>query len=608
MVVTAIAEKPTRKRSYAALAPLIESAESGARAFQALHELTVASGGVFDLAALAQLAVDHVRDRLFVDSVALYWWVSDLEVLSLLADNDPGASDKTPPLSPVEGAAGLAFYRHEPVVVEHYPTWELASPGMIERGVKAAAATPLVVEHRAVGSLVVRSLSPRGFTADEMATLVLLAGQVGPTLEMTRLFVESEQRRTEAEALAELARQGATDADTDRVVNLVAETACRLLGADYAALALTAVDGGRTWRGVWGTHSEAWRTNAKLQGRGPATRALAEGRTIVAERLGDDGEYPLVNLPLHESEGGRTALATPLLNRDRSVGILVLGWRWDARLSQRQIRLAEALAGHAATVIDNARAQEALTARAEEVRKLNEDLEHRVAERTSELAAANRELEAFSYSVSHDLRTPLRSIDGFSQALLEEYGERLDGAGKDYLERVRGATQRMAELIDDVLTLAKVTRRALKRETMDLSTLARAVAQELAATDPLRNVSWDIEESIEAKGDAQLVRVVLENLLGNAWKFTSKHPQATIAVGVNRAYDPPVYFVRDDGAGFDMAYADNLFGPFQRLHALAEFEGTGIGLATVQRIVHRHGGRVWAEGTLEKGATFYFTL
>jgi PAS domain S-box-containing protein len=221
---------------------------------------------------------------------------------------------------------------------------------------------------------------------------------------------------------------------------------------------------------------------------------------------------------------------------------------------------------------------------------------------------ANRELEAFSYSVAHDLRAPLRGIDGFSQALLEDYAEKLDEEGRRYLGRVRASAQHMAQLIDSLLTLARVTRGDIRREPVDLSALARATAQRLKASQPERNLEFLIAKGLTVIGDSRLLSVVLENLLGNAWKFTRDQPKACIEFGSTQQDGQSVFLVRDNGAGFDMAFSAKLFGVFQRLHAPEEFEGTGIGLATVQRIVRRHDGRIWADGTPSAGATFYFTL
>jgi PAS domain S-box-containing protein len=243
-----------------------------------------------------------------------------------------------------------------------------------------------------------------------------------------------------------------------------------------------------------------------------------------------------------------------------------------------------------------------------EIRRLNEGLELRVIERTAQLGAANQELEAFAYSVSHDLRAPLRAINGFSLALLEDHAAQLDDEGKGFLERVRSASQRMGTLIDALLNLSRLTRSEMNETAVDLSGLACAIAAELSASQPKRQVEFVIAPGLIAQGDPHLIRVALDNLLRNAWKFTIPHATARIEVGAKEEAGASVYYVRDDGVGFDMAFADKLFGAFQRLHSSAEFEGTGIGLATVQRIIRRHGGRVWAEGKVDQGATIYFTL
>jgi signal transduction histidine kinase len=244
----------------------------------------------------------------------------------------------------------------------------------------------------------------------------------------------------------------------------------------------------------------------------------------------------------------------------------------------------------------------------EELLHLNEQLEDRVMERTKDLQAANRELETFSYSVSHDLRAPLRSIDGFSQILLEDYTDRLDEHGQDYLRRIRTASQRMGALIDDLLKLANVTRAEMNYMDVNLTNIVHSVIDELRAVQPGREVEFVIQQELVVHADANLMRILIQNLIDNAWKYTSKHPQARIEFGMTRNAGERTYFVRDDGAGFDMAYANKLFGPFQRLHKGEDFAGTGIGLATVQRIAARHGGRAWAEAAIEQGATFYFTV
>jgi PAS domain S-box-containing protein len=272
-------------------------------------------------------------------------------------------------------------------------------------------------------------------------------------------------------------------------------------------------------------------------------------------------------------------------------------WRFIETVGKLPDATAENMIINAQDVTPRVRAEDA-------IRELNRKLR----KRSEQLATTNKELESFSYSVSHDLRAPLRGVDGFTQALLEDYGEQLDSVGRKYLERVRAAAKRMGELIDDLLNLSRLSRVEKRWETVNLSSIAEQISEELMRRDPDRKVQFSIEPELEAGGDRRLLTALMENLLENAWKFTGKQERAVIEVGRKETGNGTAYFVKDNGAGFDMSYVERLFVPFQRLHGAEEFEGTGIGLATVQRIVNRHDGKIWAEGEVGKGASFYFTL
>jgi light-regulated signal transduction histidine kinase (bacteriophytochrome) len=309
----------------------------------------------------------------------------------------------------------------------------------------------------------------------------------------------------------------------------------------------------------------------------------------------------------------RANLAVPLLQGRHLWGLLCIHQcRAPRQWQDTEIEFAQQIANHLAVALHHAELLADLRAEVRE-RQLAEqraqDLNQGLHQAIIELKAVNKELEAFSYSVSHDLRAPLRSIDGFSQALLEDCLDQLDDTGQNYLRRIRSASQRMGQLIDDLLTLSRVTRSDLHKESVDLSQQASRICTQLQQAQPDREVDFEIQTGLVAHGDPRLLQVVLDNFLNNAWKFTARQLHAKIQFGaIAQENGTLAYFVQDDGVGFDMAYVEKLFKPFQRLHGMKEFSGNGIGLATVQRIIHRHGGRVWAEGALNQGATFYFTL
>ncbi len=309
----------------------------------------------------------------------------------------------------------------------------------------------------------------------------------------------------------------------------------------------------------------------------------------------------------------RANLVVPLLQGRNLWGLLCIHQcRGPRQWQDMEIEFVQQIASHLAVALQHAELLTTLRAEVierqqaeQQARELNQGLQQAVIE----LQAVNHELEAFSYSVSHDLRAPLRSIDGFSQALIEDCFEHLDETGQNYLQRIRSATQRMGQLIDDLLTLSRVTRSDMHKGSVDLSQVAHRIVANLQQAYPDQQVIVKIQSNMLTQGDPPLLTVVLDNLLNNAWKFTAQQPHAEIEFGTTNQDDGLLtYFVRDNGAGFDMAFMDKLFRPFQRLHGMKEFPGNGIGLATVKRIIHRHGGQVWAEGKLGQGAAFYFTI
>ena len=333
--------------------------------------------------------------------------------------------------------------------------------------------------------------------------------------------------------------------------------------------------------------------------------------TLLAPVLHDSPDsMDSVQLTIHDIEGEEQSL----LAERRANATSARRWVWGSFTLAFVLDFLLLVAAFE-LLVRAGRDREEIGAKAEEIAGLNrrlteanEDLENRVDQRTRELEASNQELEAFSYSVSHDLRAPLRTIDGFSLALEEDFAEKLDAQGKDYISRVRNGVQRMGTLIDSLLQLSRVTRSDVQRELVDLSQLATLVFRENQASDPQREVNWIAQPGVIAEVDPRLMRIALENLIGNAWKFTARTPDATVTFGSSPQNGKTVYFVRDNGAGFDMAYVDRLFTAFQRLHGEREFKGSGIGLATVSRIIRRHHGSIWAEGEPGKGATFFFTL
>lgn len=343
------------------------------------------------------------------------------------------------------------------------------------------------------------------------------------------------------------------------------------------------------------------------RGRGPTGTAVREGVSVICADIAADPRMR----PWREEalrRGYRSSAAFPIRENGQVIGAYTLYAAEPDFFAHDIVQLVEDLSADISFAVDYINHLDYRHQAERQLRSLNESLEQRVAERTRQLEATNKELESFSYSVSHDLRAPLRSIDGFSRILLTRHADALDETGRNYLDRIARAAKRMGELIDDLLQLSRLGRSELRKTSVDLSEAVHTIAEALQAAAPTRAVQWVIEDGVRVEADERLMRSLLENLLGNAWKFTAHTAAARIEFGTLTRDGERVLFVRDNGAGFDMRYANKLFTAFQRLHRADEFEGTGIGLATVQRIVNRHGGRIWAEGEVGRGAVFYVVV
>ena len=362
---------------------------------------------------------------------------------------------------------------------------------------------------------------------------------------------------------------------------------------------------------------------AMLQGLGQNLVKADSGREALKSLMSQDFAVILLDVKMPDMDGFETASLirqrdkskdTPIIfltAADRSQTEAVRGYAVGAVDYLVKPVVPEFVRSKVAVFVELAKKNAQLRRQAELLRDSEQaarDLAETRAELVRDLEHKNRELESFSYAVSHDLRAPLRRIESFSRAVLESQAGRLEPTGQHFLERVREASQQMSELIDNVLYLSRVTRAELREHEVDLSGLVTLLLERMQEAEPARKVETRVRPGIVVNGDGQLLRIAIQNLLDNAWKFTGKEPSPKIEFGTSSVAGEQTYFVRDNGAGFNMAYVDRLFGPFQRLHPATDFPGSGIGLATVQRIIHRHGGRIWAEGMEGQGATFHFTL
>ena len=498
---------------------------------------------------------------------------------------------------------GYALRSGFPVIVPDVnQETRFAMPPEIRRpGIVSGACAVIPGAEEPYGVIAVYMETPRNFTSDEMNFLMAVANLMSQAVQHER----DEQRLHTQHAVARILAEAGDAAET---IPLLLRTLGEGLGWDVGFFWV--MDQGSqtaTIEQIWqmpglenAAFVEACRGFTARKSEGVVGEAWREARPLWIPDLKRENRF------LREKEAALAdlhgAILIPIFVGDEVYAVIESFSREVRRPDPHVIRMATTIGRQVGQFLQRRRAED-------DLRQLNARLEERVVARTAELQAVNKELESFAYSVSHDLRAPLRTIDGFSQMLAEDYGEQVGEDGRDYIKRIRAATKHMGGLIDDILRLSRLMRHELRPKRVNLSALARSIIATLETERPrTQPVSIIVEEGMSVVGDERLLRLALHNLLSNAWKFTSRTPQAEIHVGVQQQGGTNVFFVRDNGVGFDMAIIDRLFDPFQRFHSAKEFEGSGIGLTTVQRVVQRHGGRVWAEGKVGEGAVFYFTL
>jgi len=450
---------------------------------------------------------------------------------------------------------------------------------------RSAMCLPLLRQSELIGMIYADNRVVIGrFSLPDLDLLSIFANQAATAIENARLFRERERRITELSILDEISQSLSSTLNLEELLETVYRQVGRMFDVTNFHIA-TYQEGDTEWVGAFQMeHGERQPVQRRELRLGLTGYILSHRQPIL---LHSSQESKLFKESLGIPPIGPAAkswMGVPLIAADKVVGVMAIqSYESEYLFDDHALNLFLTISSQVAIAIRNTRLYE-------------------------EKSRANQELESFSYSVSHDLRAPIRAINGFSRILLEDHSQQLDEEGKKHLRRVSEAGLRMGVLIDDILRLSRVTRSELRRGMVDLSQLAQSVVAELQNASKERQVEFVIVPDLKINADQNLMRIVLENLFGNAWKFTQKHLDARIEMGVTEINNQTTYFIRDDGAGFDMAYVDKLFGAFQRLHDVKEFDGTGIGLATVQRIIQRHGGSVWAEAALEQGATFYFTI
>jgi PAS domain S-box-containing protein len=584
-----------------------EVISENARRLEKLHEIdqVILGGGLIE--DIARIGLGYIRELLscFRVSVSLFDYErNDFEIYGVSAQR-VDRKDENPRFPIDQLTAFETLKKGQPYFVKNHAEIEDKNPldmYLVNKGIKATVNIPMFVEGKLMGALNLVSDQPDAFTmADvdrisEMVNAVAIAIVQIRLREQNRLYAQRLERLRKIDR-AILAASSPEKIAQEAVVHLRKVICCEQVAVmtfDYERRVCTNLATDSAFPTVL---MPGFTVSFEEYGIIPCL----EKERIFVRRKSDGGPVTGLWKRAGLAEGLRSGIRVALVAEGQLIGSLDFSWTAEDAFTSEHIEIAREISNSLAVALHQAHLRE-------QIQKHSEELERRVFERTKQLQLANRELEAFSYSVSHDLRTPLRGLDGYSHILLEDYAERLDAQGKEYLRKIRQASLRMATLIDDMLKLSRVTRSEMERQSINLAGLARDAVAELRTAEPARQVDVIIPSEIQVYADPALLRIAMTNLISNSWKFTRKHATAKIEVGEFQQNDERVFFVKDDGAGFDMAYVGKIFSAFQRLHSDQEFEGTGIGLAIVSRIVQRHGGRIWAQGEVEKGATIYFTL